>query len=45
MLKYEKKLQTYIGQMVNEAFLAKRLVATQTEMVSLGVIALTAKCA
>ncbi len=31
--------------MVSEAFLAERPVATQAEMVSLGVFALTAKCA
>ncbi len=39
------KHKTYIGPMVSEAFLAERLVAAQAEMVSLGVMALTAKCA
>ncbi len=41
----KKERQTYIGQMVSEAFLAERLIAAQAEMVSFGVMALTAKCA
>ncbi len=37
------KHQTYIGQMVSEAFLTECLVAAQAEMVSLGVKAFAAQ--